>query len=272
MLPGGGELGGYLVAHSGVDAVSFAGSAAVGRGIAGECGQLPRPVTLELAGSSTVLVLDDADLTAIAAPPRQAMLHHGGLGGRGSRVLAPRSRYGEVVELLVELVRGVRVGEPLDARTQLGPLASADQRDEVERHIAVGKAEGARLVAGGGRPVGRSRGWFVEPTVFADAHNNHAIARHEVRGPVIAVIPYTDDADALRIANDSRNGLAGSVWTSDPERGLEVARRVRTGTIGVNYYLPDPAASVGGVTVSGMGRELGPEALTHYQQYKSIYA
>ncbi|HEX4246513.1 MAG TPA: aldehyde dehydrogenase family protein, partial [Pseudonocardia sp.] len=233
VLPGGAGLGGYLVGHPGVDAVTFAGSASVGRGIASTCGQLLRPVTLELGVSSTVLVLDDADLTAIGEPLLGALLRHGGLGGLGSRVLAPKSRYAEVVELLVGLVRSLRVGEPLDERTQLGPLTSAEQREEVERHIAVGVAEGARLVAGGGHPPGRSRGWFLEPTVLADADNHQVIARQQVRGPVLAVIPYSDDADALRIANDSKHGLAGSVWTSDADRGLRLARQVRTGTIGV---------------------------------------
>jgi len=137
--------------------------------------------------------------------------------------------------------------------------------------IAKGRGDGARLVTGGGRPAGQDRGWFVEPTVFADVDNSATIAQEEIFGPVLSVIAYDGEDDAIRIANDSDYGLGGSVWTSDPEHGKDVARRVRTGTIGVNKYIPDPAAPFGGVKASGIGRELGPTAISAYQQFKFIY-
>jgi aldehyde dehydrogenase (NAD+) len=142
----------------------------------------------------------------------------------------------------------------------------------VEGYIAKGSSDGARLVTGGGRPQQLDRGWFVEPTVFAGVDNASTIAQEEIFGPVLAVISYSDVDDSVRIANDSDYGLGGSVWTTDPGRGKDVARRVRTGTIGINRYLPDPGAPFGGVKASGIGRELGPEAITAYQQFKSIYA
>ena len=158
-----------------------------------------------------------------------------------------------------------------DEATQIGPLATAGQRDRVERYIAKGRGDGARITYGGGRPAGMDKGWFVEPTVFADVDNRHTIAQQEIFGPVLSIIPYSDDQEAVRIANDSDYGLGGTVWTSDPDRGLAVAKQIQTGTIGVNTYLPDPAAPFGGVKASGLGRELGPEGLANYQQLKSIY-
>ena len=148
-------------------------------------------------------------------------------------------------------------------------MSSSRHRDRVEGYIRTAQEEGARLVTGGGRPDGR--GWFVEPTVFAGVTNDQPIAREEVFGPVLSVIAYDREEDAVRIANDSEYGLGGTVWTSDTDRGTEVARRIQTGTIGVNQYLPDPAAPFGGVKGSGLGRELGPEGLAAYQQLQSIY-
>ena len=150
-------------------------------------------------------------------------------------------------------------------------MATAAQRERVERYIAKGRGDGARVTIGGGRPADRDRGWFVEPTVFADVDNNHTIAQEEIFGPVLSLIPYADEDDAVRLANDSDYGLGGTVWTNDPERGLAVAKRVQTGTIGVNTYLPEPTAPFGGVKASGIGRELGPEALANYQELKSVY-
>jgi acyl-CoA reductase-like NAD-dependent aldehyde dehydrogenase len=149
---------------------------------------------------------------------------------------------------------------------------SARQRERVEGYIQKGRAEGARLAAGGGRPAGQERGWFVEPTIFADVDNGHTIAREEIFGPVLAVIPYDDEDEAVAIANDSEFGLGGTVWTADHERAEAVARRVKTGSIGINHYLLDPAAPFGGVKASGIGRELGPEGLTAYLQLQTIYA
>ena len=151
-------------------------------------------------------------------------------------------------------------------------MAIERQRARVEGYIAKGLGDGGRLVTGGGRPSGQNKGWFVEPTVFADIDNKHAIAQEEIFGPVLSIIPFDDDDDAVRIANDSDYGLGGTVWTSDPDRGFEVARRVRTGTIGINRYLPDPSSPFGGIKDSGIGRELGPDALGNFQNFKSIYS
>ena len=274
IVPGGREVGAYLVSHPRVDKISFTGSTAAGRSIAETCGRLLRPVTLELGGKSAAIVLDDAnlDLATIGEKLFQAtLLNQGQTCFLGTRVLAPASRYDEVVQTFAALAGSLTVGDALDPTTQIGPLASIAQRDRVEGYIAKGKAEGAKVVIGGGRPAAQEKGWFVEPTIFADVDNNHTIAQEEIFGPVLSLIKYTDDDDAVRIANDSDYGLGGTVWTGDDERGLGVARRVQTGTIGVNTYMPDPSAPFGGIKASGLGRELGPEAVGHYQQVKSIY-
>ncbi len=263
-------VGAYLVAHPGVDKVAFTGSTAAGRAIAKVCGELLRPVTLELGGKSAAIILDDADLTQVMQGLQLASFFNNGQACiAGTRVLAPRKRYRETVDALAAMAESLLVGDPLDRGVQVGPMASSVQRERVERYIGIGKTE-ARLVAGGGRPK-QDRGWFVQPTVFADVHNDAVIAREEIFGPVLAVIPYEDDADAVRIANDSRYGLGGSVWTADRERGIDVAQRVKTGSIGVNGYNIAIGAPFGGVKDSGLGRELGPEAVNSYLQYKSIY-
>jgi aldehyde dehydrogenase (NAD+) len=270
IVPAGREVGAHLVAHPGVDKVAFTGSTAAGRSIAEVCGRLLRPVSLELGGKSAAIVLEDADLSnAGEALFGATLLNNGQTCYLGTRVLAPRSRYDEVVETIAAIANAMPVGDALDPATMIGPMASSRHRDRVEGYIRTAKEEGARLVTGGGRPAGR--GWFVEPTVFADLTNDQTIAREEVFGPVLSVIPYDGEEDAVRIANDSDYGLGGSVWTRDAEHGTDVARRIQTGTIGVNQYLPDPAAPFGGVKGSGLGRELGPEGLLAYQQLQSIY-
>ncbi|MFZ2178074.1 MAG: aldehyde dehydrogenase [Rhodococcus sp. (in: high G+C Gram-positive bacteria)] len=272
VVPGGREVGAHLVAHPQVDKVSFTGSTAAGRAIGETCGRLLRPVTLELGGKSAAIVLDDADLAStIESFFAATLLNNGQICWLGTRVLAPRSRYSEVVDTISGLASSLRIGDPLDETTQVGPLVSARQRDRVESYIAKGRAEGARLTAGGGRPEGFDRGWFVQPTVFADVDNNHTIAQEEIFGPVLSVIPYTDEDEAVAIANASDYGLGGSVWTADPERGEALARRVQTGSIGINAYVNEPVAPFGGIKASGMGRELGPEALTSYQVLKTVY-
>jgi aldehyde dehydrogenase (NAD+) len=272
IVAGGRELGAYLVEHPSVDKVAFTGSTAAGRTIARRCGELLRPVTLELGGKSAAIVLDDADLSESAEALFGAtLLNNGQTCYLGTRVLAPRSRYDEVLEVFSGLAGALQVGDSLDPATQIGPMASARQRERVEGYIEKGRAEGARVVAGGGRPQDQDRGWFVEPTIFADVQNSHTIAREEIFGPVLAVIPYDGVDDAIAIANDSEFGLGGSVWTNDPDRGQDVARRVQTGSIGINHFMLDPAAPFGGVKASGIGRELGPEGLQAYLQQQSIY-
>jgi aldehyde dehydrogenase (NAD+) len=271
VVTGGADIGEYLVAHPGVHKVAFTGSTPVGRRIGEICGRLLRPVTLELGGKSAAIVLDDADLaTTVQGLATGALLNNGQTCYLTTRILAPRGRHDEVVDAVAGLAAALTVGDPLDPATHIGPLVSSRQRDRVESYIALGKDAGATLAAGGGRPD-RDRGWFVQPTVFGGVSNDSRIAREEIFGPVLAVIPYDGVDDAVAIANDSEYGLGGTIWTSDAEKGLDVARRVETGSIGVNFYELDAGAPFGGVKASGLGRELGPEGLAAYFELKSIY-
>ncbi|MGV9826484.1 aldehyde dehydrogenase [Gordonia sp. NPDC003429] len=273
-VPGGRETGAHLVEHPGIDKVAFTGSTAAGKSIAETCGRLLRPVTLELGGKSATIVLDDAelDLATIGNELFVATLaNNGQTCFLGTRVLAPRSRYDEVVDVLTAFASSMNIGDSREATTQIGPMASSRHRERVEGYIAKGKAEGGRITTGGGRPDGMDSGWFVQPTVFAGLDNNAVIAREEIFGPVLTVIGYDDDADAVAIANDSDFGLGGTIWSTDDDRARDVAARVQTGTIGINRYIPDPVAPFGGVKHSGMGRELGPEGLAAYQNLKSVY-
>ena len=270
-VPGGREIGAYLVRHPGVNKVGFTGSTAAGRSIATVCAGLLRPVTLELGGKSAAILLDDVDMDAIW-PNLQfvTFLNNGQTCVMCSRVLAPASRYDEIVDAVASRVSSFKIGDPLDRSVEIGPLAFEGRRERVEGYIEKGKAE-ARLVAGGGRPKGLDRGWFVEPTVFAYMSNSATIAQEEIFGPVVAIIPYDDEQDAVRIANDSPYGLGGSVFSADVERAKDVARQVQTGTIGVNGYPVAIGSPFGGVKDSGIGREFGPEALNNYLNLKSIY-
>lgn len=272
IVPGGPQAGAHLVAHPGVDKVTFTGSTAAGRNIGEVCGRLLRPVTLELGGKSAAIILDDADLDATMKGLRTAsFVNNGQTCHLSSRILAPRSRYDEVLDALTDMVKGLTVGDPLDTSTDIGPLVSSRQRDRVLGYIEAGKSTGATLLVGGSVPSDQPRGWFVSPTVFADVNNADRIAQEEIFGPVLAVVPYDGDDEAIALANDSEFGLAGTVWSSDDERATEVARAVRTGTIGVNDYQLDFRAPFGGVKSSGIGRELGPEGLEAFFSLKSIY-
>lgn len=265
------EVGAYLVGHPGIDKVAFTGSTGAGRIIARTCGELLRPVTLELGGKSAAILLDDADIgTFLQGVPMASMLNNGQACYNGTRILAPKSRYGEVVDALAGLASSLVIGDALDPETHVGPMASQAHRERVESYIGIGRQEG-RLVAGGGRPKAMNHGWFVEPTVFADVDNGARIAQEEIFGPVLAVIPYDGDEEAVRIANDSQFGLGGSVWSTDGARATDVARKVQSGTMGINGYMPSLGAPFGGVKASGLGREFGPEAIGAYQNTKSIY-
>jgi aldehyde dehydrogenase (NAD+) len=271
IVPAGREPGEHLVSHSGVDKVAFTGSTAAGRRIGSICGQQLKRCSLELGGKSAAIILDDADLAATVGWLEMASLMNNGQACVAqTRILAPRSRYDETVDAVAAMVAGLTVGDPADPATQIGPLVARRQQDRVEGYISIGEDEGAKVVTGGSRASGRERGWYVAPTVFADVDPAMRVAREEIFGPVLAVIPYDDEEQAIRIANDSDYGLAGTVWTADAERGMQVARRVRTGTYGVNLYMIEACAPFGGYKASGIGRELGPEGLMGYLEYKSI--
>jgi betaine-aldehyde dehydrogenase len=271
IVPADREVGEYLVTHPGIDKVSFTGSTAAGRRIASLCGQNLRRITLELGGKSAAVLLPDVDLAgAVPSVIGCGLMNNGQACVAQTRILAPRDRYQEVLDAVVDEVAAQKVGDPLDETTQIGPLVSSAQRERVEGYLASGVAEGAKVVLGGGRPKGFDRGWYVEPTVFADVDNGMKIAQEEIFGPVLSVIPYSDVDEAVAIANDSRYGLSGSVWTADPDVGLDVARRVRTGTYNVNTFMLENAAPFGGFKESGLGRELGPEGLAAYIEYQSV--
>ena len=270
VVPAGREVGEHLVTHPGVDKVAFTGSTAAGRRIAALCGEQLKRCSLELGGKSAAIVLDDADpATTVPGLEFTSLMNNGQACVAQTRILVPRDRYDEWAEALGDMARRQVPGDPAEATTTLGPLVAERQRDRVEGYIDLGKSEGARIIAGGGRPD-IDTGWFVDATVFADVDNSMRIAQEEIFGPVLCVIPYSDEADAIAIANDSDYGLAGSVWTADTEHGLDVARQVRTGTFGINQYLMDFTSPFGGFKASGLGREFGPEGLSAYLELKSI--
>jgi acyl-CoA reductase-like NAD-dependent aldehyde dehydrogenase len=273
VLPGGRDVGEQLVSHPGVDKVSFTGSTAAGRQVAVACAAGLKQVSLELGGKSAAIVLDDADAAATAAGIQMASLANSGqVCNALSRILVPENRKDEFVDALAAGMASMTVGDPADPSTQIGPLVAQRQQERVRDYIESGKNEGARLVTGGSEmPDGLDTGWYVRPTLFGDAHNDMKIAREEIFGPVLTVISYRDEDEAIRIANDSEYGLAGSVFTADADRGYGVAARVRSGTFGVNEgYIMDPAAPFGGVKNSGYGRELGTEGIDSYTVSQSI--
>ena len=273
VVPGGREAGELLVRHAGVDKVSFTGSTAAGRQVALACAEGLKQVSLELGGKSAAIVLDDADPATTAAGIQMASLANSGqVCNALSRILVPQARKDEFVDALAAGMAAMTVGDPADPNTQIGPLVAQRQQERVRGYIETGQSEGARLVVGGTElPDGLESGWYVRPTLFSDASNDMRIAREEIFGPVLTVIPYRDEDEAIRIANDSEYGLAGSVFTADTERGYGVAARVRSGTFGVNEgYIMDPAAPFGGVKNSGYGRELGTEGIDSYTVSQSI--
>ncbi len=271
ILPAGREVGEHLVRHAGVDKVSFTGSTAAGRAIGAICGNDLKRCTLELGGKSAAIVLEDADLDATVPQLMMVgLMNNGQACVAQTRILVPKSREAEMNEAIAEAVRAQTVGDPLDMGTAIGPLVAERQRDRVEGYLQAGKDAGATVAVGGGRPDGFDTGWFVEPTLFTGVDNTMTIAREEIFGPVLCSIPYETEDEAVRIANDSDYGLSGSVWTADTDRGLSVARRVRTGTYNINTFAIDPVAPFGGFKASGVGREFGPEGFGAYCEYKTI--
>jgi betaine-aldehyde dehydrogenase len=271
IVAAGREVGEHLVRHPGIDKIGFTGSTAAGRKIAAAAGENLKRVTLELGGKSASIFMDDADLSvAVPAALGSGFMNNGQACVAQTRILAPRDRYSEIVEALVEHTRTQIVGDPMDPATTIGPLVAARQRDRVEGYIATAQKEGAKIAVGGGRPSSQSSGWYVEPTIVINVEAKHTIAQEEVFGPVVSVLAYDSPEDAVRIANDSEYGLSGSVFTSDVSAGIDVARQVRTGTYTVNGFALEFAGPFGGYKSSGLGRELGPEGLQAYLESKSI--
>ncbi|WP_194861769.1 aldehyde dehydrogenase [Dietzia sp. SYD-A1] len=273
IVAGGREVGEHLVRHPAVDKVAFTGSTAAGRKIGAICGEQLKRCSLELGGKSAAIVLDDADLTSVVEGIKfLGVMNSGQACVAQTRILVSRERHDEVAGALAEGIGSMVVGDPMDPDTQIGPMVAQRQQERVSSYIEIGQQEGAKLLTGGtGRPDGLDSGWYVRPTVFAGVDNSMRIAQEEIFGPVLSVIAYDDVDDAVRIANDSDYGLAGTVWTADREAGLGVARRVRTGTYGVNTYTMDFSAPFGGFKASGVGREFGPEGLAQYTEVKSVY-
>jgi len=260
-----------LVRDPRIDKISFTGSTVAGRRIASILGERIARYSLELGGKSAAVVLDDADLEKTAATIAAAeCVLSGQVCYSLTRIIVSRHRHDELSEALAARFAEVTVGDPYDAATQVGPLASHQQRERVEGYIARGVEQGARLVTGGGRPKGLDRGFYVEPTVFSSVDNDHVIAREEIFGPVLTVIPVDGEADAVRIANDTIYGLNASVFTQDVERARDVAGRLRTGTVGHNAVRTDLGLGFGGFKQSGVGREGGVEGLALYLENKAI--
>jgi aldehyde dehydrogenase (NAD+) len=274
VLPAEREASEYLVSRPEIDKIAFTGSTAAGRRIGAIAGEQLKRVSLELGGKSASIVLPDADLADTVAGIRYAAFSNNGEACIAhTRILLPRERYAEFVDALAEMTSGITVGDPGDSSTFVGPMVRADQRERVRGYITLGTAEGARLVVGGpGAPadVGLQAGHYVCPTLFAEVDNAMRIAQEEIFGPVIAAIPYTDEDDAVRIANDSPYGLGGGVWTADRDHGLAVARRIRTGTFSVNGAPRGFAAPFGGYKASGIGREYGIAGLIEFTEHKSV--
>ena len=269
IVPGGRATGESLVRHPGVDKISFTGSSATGRHIAALCGAQLKRVSLELGGKSAAIVLDDADIANTVKHLKMASLMNNGQACVAqTRILVSGKRHDALVDALAEMMSGLQVGDPADEATDVGPLVAQRQQQRVQGYIQAGLDEGARIVLGGtDKP--HERGWYVRPTLFADATNEMKIAREEIFGPVLTVLKYSDEADAVRIANDSEYGLAGSVWTSDVAHGLEIAAEIRAGTYGINMYTLDTTAPFGGFKQSGIGREFGAEGLSEYVELQS---
>lgn len=272
IVPAGREGGDYLVRHKMIDKVAFTGSTAAGKHIAAVCaGRLAR-VSLELGGKSPAILLDDADFAA-ALPSLMAysMPITGQVCFSLTRILVPERRKQEFLDLFTDAVSRIKVGDPFSPETQMGPLSLARQLSRVQGYIAAGKAEGAKIAVGGGRPKGFEKGFYIEPTIFTDVHPYMRIAQEEIFGPVVSVITYSDEADAVRKANNSPYGLAGAVYTADRERGYRLARRIRTGTVTINGMIVDPKQPFGGFKQSGIGREGGLEGLDNYVETKTIH-
>lgn len=265
------EVSEQLVRDPGVDKVSFTGSTAAGQKIGAICGDRIARCTLELGGKSPAVILDDYDLGKAAAALTQCTpMLTGQVCAALSRVIVSEKRHDEFVDALSAAFNTIKVGDPFDPESHMGPLAMDRQRERVEGYIRKGKEEGARLAAGGNRPAHLNRGFYIEPTVFANVDNRSTIAREEIFGPVISVIPAASEAQAIELANDTDFGLNSAVFTDDPERALHVARQIRAGTVGINGFKADFSIAFGGYKKSGIGREGGLEGLHPFLEVKTV--
>lgn len=273
VVTGDVAAGERLTTHPAVDMVSFTGSDFVGKKIMSQAGEGLKKVLLELGGKSPNIVFAGSNVDRFARAAATGFTIHAGQGcALPTRILAERSIYDEVVEKVSAALGAIKVGDPTEPGVMMGPLIRESQRDRVERYIAIGTGEGARIASGGGRPAGLSRGFFVEPTLLADVDNSMAVAQDEIFGPVGVAIPFDGEDEAIRIANDSRYGLAASLWHPDPVRAYELARRIRAGTVSLNGGGggPNLAGPFGGYKQSGIGREFGDYGLLEYTQLKTV--
>ncbi|WP_025778198.1 aldehyde dehydrogenase [Brevibacterium sp. VCM10] len=272
IVTGGRETGAELVANPGVRKIAFTGSPRAGRAIGAAAAQDFKRVTLELGGKSAAILLEDVDLEAFRPFVFSGCTPNTGQTCRAfTRIFAPRARYEEIVDFLAGALKDIPMGDPTDPANLHGPLVNAAQRDRVESYIRLGVEEGARIVTGGGRPAGLESGYYVEPTLFVDVTNDMRIAREEIFGPVLVVMPYDTVDEAVAIANDSEFGLSGGVFSPDAERATAIARRFETGSVGVNSSTLPIETPFGGVKSSGLGRELGPGSLDAYLESKTIF-
>jgi aldehyde dehydrogenase (NAD+) len=269
----GPTVGAAISSHPDIAMVSFTGSTRAGIAVAIAAAPTVKRVTQELGGKSANIILDDADFASAVKEGAQACFRNTGQSCNApTRMLVPRSRMAETIAAAKEAADATRVGDPLTKGVNLGPLAGKTQFEKVERMIKKGMEEGAKLIAGGpGRPDGVTKGYFVNPTVFVDVRNDMTIAREEIFGPVLCIIPYENEDDALRIANDTSYGLSGFVTSSDPDRARSVAKRIRSGNVHINGARPDFAGCFGGYKQSGNGREWGEAGLEEFLELKAIF-
>ncbi len=271
VMPAGREVGEHLVRNPDVDKVSFTGSTVAGKKIMSICGERIARVTLELGGKSAAIIADDVDLDEVLPTLVPAGVGHAGqVCAALTRILVPREREAEVTAAIADQLAALRVGDPADPETEVGPLAAERQRTRVEGYIEAGLADGARLVTGGGRPGHLDRGWYVEPTLFAGVDNSMRIAREEIFGPVLVVIPFGSLDEAIEIANDTDYGLSGAVFARDVELGAQVARRIRSGQVSLNGWDICLVQPFGGYKQSGLGREGGAEGIAAHLETKVL--
>ena len=271
LVPGEREASDHLVNNPGIDKVSFTGSTVAGKRIAEVCGSRIARCTLELGGKSAAIVRDDFPIEAAAGILGNTItVMSGQVCAMLSRAIVPRHRHDELAEAIAGVMKGIKIGHSEDPETQLGPLAMKRQLERVEMYLEEGRKSGADLVTGGQRPAHLNKGYYIEPTLFANVDNQSRIAQEEIFGPVLCLIPAEDEEDAIRLANESNYGLNGSVLTTDPQAAYDISRRIRTGVMGQNGMRMEFGMPFGGFKQSGIGREGGEEGLWPYLETKTI--